>query len=138
MSNERLNNNKLSDILIYLSKKIKIFYLVFASYFTILILYDLIVFKRSLKEIAITYSFVIIIGVFIWFGVRLIFLLQIKNSFCPERILNIFSSVAIIVFSVASLIIGVQYFVNGFIVSAFFAPIAITSLVKVQSLREQT
>ena len=83
----------------------------------------------------ISYLFVLIIGIFVWFGVKFVFWLQIKNSLCSERILNVFTLVAIVVFGVSSLIIGVQYFIDDFTVSAFIAPIAITSLIQVQSLR---
>lgn len=135
MSNKELNNNKLSGTLICLSKKTKVFYLSFAVYFIALILYDLFVYKRALKEIMISYLFVLIIGIFVWFGVKFVFWLQIKNSLCSERILNVFTLVAIVVFGVSSLIMGVQYFIDDFTVSAFIAPIAITSLIQVQSLR---
>ena len=137
MAHERSNSNKLSDGLICLSKKMKRFYLVLAAYFSILVLYDCLVFRRPLKETIITYLGVIIIGVFIWLGVRLVFGLQIKNALCPERILNIFSLAAMSVFSVSSLIMGVQYFIEGFTISSFIAPIAFTSVIRVQAFRAQ-
>jgi len=110
----------------------------FAVYFSILIMYDIFAFTRSLKDIIITYSCLLIVGIFIWFGVRLIFWLQIKNRYCPERILNVFALIAIIVFGFSSVLMGVQYFVDGFVASAFIAPIAFISVVRVQSLRAPT
>ena len=115
----------------------KVFYQVLAAYFAVLVLYDCLVLTRPLKETIVTYFGVIIIGVFIWFGVRFVFWLQIKNTLCFDRILNIFSLAAMLVFGVASLIMGVQYFRHGFTISAFVAPIAFTSVVSVQALRAQ-
>jgi hypothetical protein len=137
MLNVKINNNKLSSILIGLSRKIKIICVIFAAYFAILILYDLIAITRPLIEIFITYASIITIGTFIWFGMRFIFWLQIKNVFCPEWFFNTLSLAAIIVFGTASLVIGIQYFVDGFLVAAFIAPIAFTSVIGVQALREQ-
>lgn len=137
MAHERSNSNKLSDVLIGLSKKMKVFYLVLAAYFAVLVLYDCLVLTRPLKETIVTYFGAINIGVFTWFGVRFVFWLQIKNTLCFDRILNIFSLAAMLVFGVASPIMGVQYFRHGFTISAFVAPIAFTSVVSVQALRAQ-
>ena len=135
MVNVIIDNNNLSRILIGLSKKIKVICMILVAYFASLILYDLIAFGRPLREMIITYSIVIITGAFIWFGLRFIFWLQIKNIFCPEWFFNTLSFTAIIVFGISSLIIGIQYFMDGFLVAAFIAPIAFTSVVGVQALR---
>ncbi|MHB8963162.1 MAG: hypothetical protein ACYC5K_08415 [Saccharofermentanales bacterium] len=132
-----MDNNKLSSLLIGLTKKIKMIYMIFAVYFATLILYDLIAFGRPLREMIITYSIVIIIGTLIWFSLRFIFWLQIKNVFCPQWFFNTLSFTAIIVFGISSLIVGIQYFMDGFLIAAFIAPIAFTSVVGIQTLRGQ-
>lgn len=135
MIDEKAKINNTSRILVNLSKKTKIIALVIISYFMFLVLYDLIVFDRTFKDIIITYLSVIIIGIFAWFGLRFVFWLQIKNRNCPEKYLNILVLVALIVFGVSSIFMGIQYFIDGFLISAFIAPIAFLSLIKVQFLR---
>ena len=140
IGSEQMSNKStitmLSDILIGFSKKIKIIVAVITVYFTILILYDIVLYKRESNDMIISYLSAIFIGVFVWFGVRFVFWLQIKNKSCPEQFLIVFSMTALIVFGISSVIMGIQYFTGGFIVAAFIAPVALVSLIKVQALRK--
>lgn len=133
MSNEISNKNKLTNLLIYWSRKIKIFYMVFAVYFAILIAYDLIVYRRPFQEIITTYLGLIFAGIFIWFGLKLVIWFQIKNNMYREILLNIFSLIIIIGCGIYTLKMGFIYFSSEFTVGAFIYPIALTTVLKVQS-----
>lgn len=135
MTDKKSKTNKTSDILINSSKKTKIIDIVIIAYFVILVLYDLVVYARAFNDIITTYLSVMVVGIFVWFGIRFVFWFQIRNKYCPEKYLNIFVLIALSVFGVSSVFMGVQYFIDGFLVSAFIAPIAFLSLVKVQFLR---
>lgn len=128
--------NKIPALLVCLSKRSKIIAIFVNTYLVFLVLYDLVILNRSFKEIIITYSNVIVIGIFVWFGIRFVFWLQIKNKSCSKEYLDVIVLVAMIVFGVSSICLGVQYFINGFLISTFIAPIAFLSLVKAQFLRK--
>ena len=129
-------NDKISKLLVNAYKRIKLIYIGTLTYFIILILFDLIVNRRGLQEMIITYLSGIFIGILTWFGVRLVVWVQIKNKLCTERILDIFIIVVIIFFMLGSLSLGITYFIGEFTVSAFIAPIIVVSLVKMQAFRK--
>ena len=105
-------------------------------YFCILISYDLIIFKREVGEMLLTYISLILIGIFIWFGIRIVFYIQIKNDSCPKKIYNMFVAIALVVFGLGSIMLCIEYFLEGFLMAAFWGPIAFISVLRAQFIRK--
>ncbi|MCI8332190.1 MAG: hypothetical protein HFE78_05140 [Clostridiales bacterium] len=104
-------------------------------YDIILVAYDLVVFKRPISEMASMYVMTVLVGGFVWFGMRWVLWIQIVNKMCPDSFLNILSLAALIVFGVSSVLMGIQYFLDGFLVMAFVGPVAFLSVIQTQLIR---
>lgn len=115
----------------------KVLFIFTIIYFLILITYDIVFLKRNTQSMIMSYLLALIVCVFAWFGVRFVLWVQIKNSFCTEDIFNIISLIAMFVFIVSSVILGIEYFVNDFVVAAFVCPTAFLSAVDVQKYRKE-
>lgn len=128
-------NNRITAFLVGLSNKTKWIATVMGLYFVLLITYDFMKFQRTAEDVVISYICVIIVCVVVWFGVRGVFWTQIKNTMCSERVLNVFTIIALAVFGFSSIVLGIQYLIDGFLVAAFVSPIAVLSIISVQKLR---
>lgn len=128
-------NNRITVFLVSLSNKTKRIATVMGLYFVLLIIYDLMKFQRTAEDVVISYICVIIVCVVVWFGVRGVFWIQIKNTMCSERVLNVFTIIALAVFGFSIIVLGIQYFIDGFLVATFVSPIAGLSIISVQKLR---
>ena len=138
MSKKNSSNNRITNFLMKLSEKRRIILIMVAVYFSFLVFYDILISKRVLSaNVIIGYVGTIVVCVFIWFAVRLVFWIQIKNPFCTERILNIFIFVTLISFGLLSIIFSIQYFADGFLISTFIAPMAFVSVLSANSLRKE-
>lgn len=129
-------NDKISSPIKALAIRIKIVLLMILIYFCILISYDLIIFKREVGEMLLTYISLILIGIFIWFGIRIVFYIQIKNDSCPKKIYNMFVAIALVVFGLGSIMLCIEYFLEGFLMAAFWGPIAFISVLRAQFIRK--
>lgn len=129
-------NDKISSPIKALANRIKIVLLMILIYFCILISYDLIIFKREVGEMLLTYISLILIGIFIWFGIRIVFYIQIKNDSCPKKIYNMFVAIALVVFGLGSIMLCIEYFLEGFLMAAFWGPIAFISVLRAQFIRK--
>lgn len=128
-------NEKASDVVRAIAMKRKIISIGVSFYLLALVLYDFLVFKRETKAIIITYTALLFIGIFIWFGIRLIFYVQIKNERCPKRFYNLIAICALVVFGIGAIVLGVEYFFEGFLTAAFIAPIAFLAVLSAQFVR---
>ena len=117
-------------------RKFPVIFICVLFYFTILILYDFLVYTRSLEERLVTYLFLPFICLIVWFSVKLVFYIQFKNKVCSQRFYNAFVICALIVFGLASIGLGVEYFVEGFLVGTFIAPVAFLSVLRAQIIRD--
>lgn len=70
--------------------------------------------RRGLFHIYLHYLFV-----FSWFGVKLVFYVQLKNKMGFPQFYNIFVICALIIFGLASIMLGIEYFIKGFSDGAF-------------------
>lgn len=129
-------NKKITNALLDLSNKSRLITVIISLYTVLLIIYDCMKNQRPLEDVIISYVCVILVCVFVWFGVRLVLFVQIKNPMCSEKILNIFSVIALAVFAISTVVLGIEYFAGGFLVAAFVSPIAFLSIVCVQKLRK--
>lgn len=121
--------------LINFSKKALVYvFVAVAAYFAALVSYDLLVFKRTIAEIIITYTEVILFLPLCWLLVRLVFKLLIKEG-VSERAFNICSLTVIVFFTFISIILGVSFFLEGFIFSAFNTPWIVVSVIGAQAVR---
>ena len=75
-------SEKTSGFVAAIARKFKFILIGIAIYFAVLVVYDFCVFKRGTQEMLVTYLPLLIIGAFVWFGVRLIYYTQIKNKNC--------------------------------------------------------
>ena len=105
-------------------------------YFAILILYDFLMYTKSMQERLESYLSTLFICLFAWFGVKLVFYIQLKNKMGIQQFYNIFVICALIVFGLASIIFGVGYFIQGFADGAFIAPVAFLSVLRAQIVRD--
>ena len=119
-----------------IAKKFKFILIGIAVYFAALIAYDLLVFQRDAQEMLITYLSLPVIGAFVWFAFRLIFRTLIQHEMCTKRFYNIFATAVLAIFGIVSVILGVEYFLEGFIVGAFVVPIVFLSVLRAQFVRK--
>lgn len=115
--------------------KIQVISICVLFYFAILILYDFLVYTRSMQERLVTYLFLPFICLIVWFSVKFIFYVQLKNKICSQRFYNVFVICALIVFGMASVVLGIEYFAGGFLVATFIAPVAFLSVLRAQIVR---
>lgn len=115
-----------------LFKHRKIVFMLTIIYYLLLIAYDLIFLKRPTDVIIITYALALVLCFFVWFGVKLVVWVQIKNNLCTDELLNIFLFVFILFLVISSVMFSLEYFINDFIISAFICPTALMSAVNVQ------
>ena len=120
-----------------IAKKFKLILIGFLVYFAALIAYDLLVFQRDAQEMLVTYLPLPVIGAFVWFAFQMIFRLMIKEDACSGKFYNVFAAVVLTIFGVCSVILGVEYFVEGFIVGAFVVPIVVLSVLRAQFVRKK-
>lgn len=119
----------------FLAQKTKTLLCIIAIYFSFLIIYDILFFKRPLKIMVFTYLFTLLAGLFVWFGVKIVFTILIKNKSCPKAFIDTFVFISFLVFLISSICLGVTFFSEGFLIMTFLAPVALLSLIKVQSFR---
>ena len=137
MSKKISSNNKITNFLIKLSEKRKLILIMIAVYFAFLVFYDVVISEHMLSaDVIIAYVGAIVICAFIWFAVQFVFWIQIKNPICTERVLNIFILTALISFGLSSVIFGIQYFTDGFLISTFIAPMAFVSTLSANFFRK--
>lgn len=116
--------------------RLKVISICVLLYFAILILYDFLVYTRSMQERLVSYLSTLFICLFAWFGVKLVFYVQLKNKMGFPQFYNIFVICALIIFGLASIMLGIEYFIKGFSDGAFIAPVAFLSVLRVQIVRD--
>ena len=127
--------NKITDFLIYLSEKFKFFATAYFIYCIILVLYNIIFQQISFPGILFEYAKTLIISILIWFGVKFVFWVQIKNPLCNDTFFNLASIcilAGILIISVSAFITYFQGFNNG----AFIFPVAALSVIRIQKSRK--
>ena len=128
---------KVSSFVAAITKKFKFILIGVAVYFAVLITYDLLFFKRGMQEMMTTYLPLLLISVVVWFGVRLVYYVQIKNSRCSKRFYNVLVIVPLVAFGIYTVISGVNFFLNGFSDATIMTPIFLLSILRAQFVRKK-
>ena len=115
--------------------RLKVISICVLFYFAILILYDFLVYTRSMQERLVTYLFLPFICLIVWFSVKLVFYIQLGDRTGHSQFYNIFVICALIIFGLVSIILGIEYFTEGFLVATFIAPVAFLSVLRAQIVR---
>ena len=131
-----MNTTLFDRINFLLFKHRKMLFIIAIIYYLLLIAYDLIFLKRPADITITTYILALVLCIFVWFGVKLVVWVQIKNNLCTDKLLNVFIFIFIIFSTISSSILSLEYFINGFIISAFICPTAFISAVNVQKYRK--
>ena len=113
-------------------EKRKTVFIIISVYLFVLMLYDIIFFRKSLPEMGPMYFKTIIACVATWFGVKLVLWVLKKNDRCTPKVFNFFSIFFIVCFLLMTITSGMLHFANGFNISAFVYPIAVLSIIYMQ------
>ena len=125
--------NKVTKLLIGLSAKTKLGFIIFAIISAALILYDILVYKSNILE----YFKALIICILVWFGVKFVFWFQIKNPYYNEIFFNVASLFMLIITIIVSVMNIVSFIMYGFNSGAFIFSVIPLSVISVQSLRKE-
>lgn len=100
--------------------------IILAIYEAFIIVYDFAFLTRN--DRLYTYILVLCICVIVWFGIRPIFWVQRFNQMYGEQFQRVFMLVMLIFFSIALVVLSVEFFANGFNISLFVGSTVLQSL----------
>lgn len=112
---------------IFSNKVQKMFVLI---YFILLLIYDFIVFDRDMDLLLKKIFLVVVIDLFVYFGVYFVLWIQVKNPIVSVNIFEIFSRIVLILFGGFSCVLCINYLVYGFTVGTFLCPTVCMAILK--------
>lgn len=116
----------INKILNKINKVSTVMIIILAIYEAFIIVYDFAFLTRN--DRLYTYILVLCICVIVWFGIRPIFWVQRFNQMYGEQFQRVFMLVMLIFFSIALVVLSVEFFANGFNISLFVGSTVLQSL----------
>ena len=128
-------NTKATEILRKFSKCFNLLLGIICVHFISMITYDILIFKRDFFEMISTYVILCVSIPIFFFGAFLVLYVDLKFVKVSERVLNLYSIIPLTFFGLCSVILGVEYYFEGFFLMSFFAPSAFLGTLYFQKYR---